>query len=175
MTAPAEPGPRRFVRFAAVGASGVLVNLGALHLLVGLDVGARAGALLGINAARISDVLGPYGVASAAAIEVSILWNYALNNAYTFRDRVAGADAGAGVRFLRYHAVSAVGGLVQYGTARTLLAAVLAAVPDAEARVWLYPAQFVGIILATGWNFAANHFYTWAQSDVAHRPAGGSA
>ena len=56
----------RFLRFAAVGASGVVVNLGALALL---------------TTAGLTPTL-----ASALAIQVSILTNFFLNDFWTFRD-----------------------------------------------------------------------------------------
>ena len=58
---------RTFIRFALVGASGTLVNLGVF-----------TGVLhTGLN---------KY-VASALAIEISIIWNFFLNNYWTFKDR----------------------------------------------------------------------------------------
>ena len=60
----------RVARFALVGLSGVIVNLAALHLFAGV---------LGIHEV----------VASALAIETSIVTNFLLNDAFTFRDRRA--------------------------------------------------------------------------------------
>ena len=58
----------RFLRFGLVGASGVVVNMAALIFLT---------EKLKIN----------YAVSSLAAIELSILSNFALNNAWTWADR----------------------------------------------------------------------------------------
>lgn len=61
--------PKAFVRFATVGASGVLVNLGVLWVVL-------HGPL---------DALFP--VASAIATEAAILWNYAGNELWTYHLR----------------------------------------------------------------------------------------
>src|SRR6266545_3266518 len=87
----------RAARFAAVGLSGAVVNLTILHLLAGV---------LGLG-----EIL-----SSALAIEASIVWNFVLHDAITFRDRRGSAQVGATGRLLRYHVVSAVGALVQLGT-----------------------------------------------------------
>jgi putative flippase GtrA len=61
-------------RFALVGLSGVGANLAALHLLAGV---------VGL----------PDALSSALAIEASLVWNFLLHDAFTFRDR-RGATAG---------------------------------------------------------------------------------
>ena len=107
MRAAGEDRWRRLWRFGAVGASGSLVNLGALHLFA---------AVLGL----------PELAASAAAVELSVLWNFALNDAFTFRDRRSGRWP---ARLLRYHVVSAVGVAIQLAVfgAGLLVALALAA------------------------------------------------
>jgi len=144
--APAALGMReRFTRFAAVGLSGVGVNLGVLWLLAGV--------------LRLREVL-----ASAAAIEVSILWNFALNSRFTYRDRNAGAVAGLAARALRYNLVSLIGLVLQLGTF-VLLRAILLRHLEREALGDLrYPAQCAGIALATAWSFAGNLHFTWRQA-----------
>lgn len=135
----------RLLRFLAVGASGVGVNLGVLALLAG--------------ALRVREVL-----ASAVAIEVSILWNFALNNAFTYRDRNAAAAAGLAQRALRFNAVSLVGLALQLGTFVLLRAVLLHALGRASLGGLRYPAQLAGIALATAWNFAGNLRFTWRQA-----------
>lgn len=58
---------RTFLKFAAVGASGIVVNLGCFSILLKLD-------------------LNKY-IASPIAIELSILWNFLFNNCWTFGSR----------------------------------------------------------------------------------------
>ena len=107
-----------FIKFGAVGGSGVIVNLGALALLRSLGLGDN--------------------LASAIAIEISILSNFVLNERWTFRDRVTDVKVGitTGVmesesdpmrdepatslstslrqRAIRFQLVSLVGALVQW-------------------------------------------------------------
>jgi dolichol-phosphate mannosyltransferase len=134
----------RFARFAAVGASGVAVNLSALALLAGA---------LGLH-----EVL-----ASALAIEVSILWNFVLNDAFTFRDRNAGAAAGPLGRLLRYNAVSLLGLALQLGAFVALRAAAVHGLGREGLGNLRYPAQAAGIVIALAWNFAGNMRFTWRQ------------
>ena len=135
----------RFARFLAVGASGVVVNLGVLALLAG--------------ALQVREVL-----ASAIAIEVSILWNFGLNNAFTYRDRNARASAGLIERAIRFNAVSLVGLGVQLGTFVLLRVLLLHGLERESLGVLRYPAQCAGIALATFWNFAGNLRFTWRQA-----------
>lgn len=155
----------RFLKFCAVGASGVVVNLGVLALLTG--VGMRS------------------SLASAWAIEVSILSNFAVNELWTFRDQRAGSTLLG--RAARFQLVSLVGALVQWvvflagnvalywwleGSAAVdvyfggpgsfferMVQRPILDPPDVGAGVYL--AQLAGIGVATGWNFLANFYWTW--------------
>ena len=160
---------RRFVKFGVVGASGVAVNLGSLWLLA--------------DGLEMHDNL-----ASALAIELSVLSNFALNDLWTFSDR---REEGRGLlaRLGRFHAVTGVGAVMQWlvfvvvnyawfsvvasGAEQQLFAA---AHPGALDR-WLvgpvldppdvgafkYVAQLIGIGVAMGWNFLANLHWTWKR------------
>jgi putative flippase GtrA len=135
----------RFARFAMVGASGVVVNLSALWLLAGV---------LGIREE----------VASAIAVEVSIVSNFLLNNTFTYRDRNARAQAGLAERLVRYNLVSLVGLAIQLGTfvlARTL---VVHGLHRESLGALRYAAQCAGIVMATAWSFAGNFHFTWRQT-----------
>ncbi|HMQ32523.1 MAG TPA: glycosyltransferase [Chloroflexaceae bacterium] len=92
----------RMARFAAVGASGVVVNTALLLALT------RAGGLAEWQA-------------SPLATEAAILSNFLLNDAWTFRDARAGSGLG---RLLRYNGV-ALGGMAVTVAALTLLTRVL--------------------------------------------------
>ncbi|MEZ4470682.1 MAG: GtrA family protein [bacterium] len=155
----------RFVKFAAVGASGVVVNLGALALFRAFDLKST--------------------VASALAIQVSILSNFIINDRWTFR----GHDGGRSTlhRALRFQAVSLVGAVMQWvvfilgniaalrllagadglaawwsGAAPGALGAVTWPITHPpEVGGWIYLSQLVGIGIATGWNFLANFWWTW--------------
>jgi dolichol-phosphate mannosyltransferase len=166
----------RFLRFALVGFSGVFVNLGALFVLADvLHLDERLPVSLGLErpvlgvAADTAEswwrALGSYhALSSALAIEISIVWNFLLNNAWTFRDRNAGARAGFARRMLSYNAVSLVGLALQLVVFVGVSRALVQALTLAEPGLWKYPAQLAGIALAMGWNFFSNFHFTWAQS-----------
>ncbi|HET7827061.1 MAG TPA: GtrA family protein [Anaeromyxobacter sp.] len=129
-------------RFAMVGLSGVVANLAALHLFAGV---------LGLTDA----------LSSALAIEASIVWNFLLHDAFTFRDR-RGAEGGRLGRLLRYHAVSAVGALVQFATFLGAGVALAHALGRAELGSLRYAAQCAGIGAAFAWSFAGSARFAWA-------------
>lgn len=142
----------RVARFAAVGASGVVVNLGVLWALA---------SWLGVR-----EVL-----ASAVAVEVSILWNFSLNNAFTYRDRNAAAAAGVAERLLRYNLVSLVGLGVQLGTFVLVRGLVVRGLHREALGVLRYPVQCLGIGLAMAFGFAGNLHFTWRQGRAAEEAA----
>jgi len=123
----------RFLKFGLVGGSGVLVNEGLLWLLWGIW-----GMVL--------------FAASILAIEVSIIWNFSLNEVWTFHDR---GDGGAKAVFRRmglFNLISIVGlGL------NVIILLFLYNV------FGVYPltANAVGIAVAFLWNFSANNLWTW--------------
>ena len=125
---------KEFLRFAVVGGSGVLVNMGCLFILT------RYAGM------RIE-------FASPVAIEISILTNFFLNNAWTFRKR--DTQIGFGGRILRYHLVTAMAGVVNYLT--LLLLANVFGMHDLIANL-------IGIILGTFINFFLNSLWTWRIS-----------
>ncbi|HET8538707.1 MAG TPA: GtrA family protein [Anaeromyxobacter sp.] len=139
----APRGGARALRFAAVGASGAGVNLAALHLLAGV---------LGL----------PEVVSSALAIEASILSNFVLHDAITFRDRRAGARAGPAGRLARYHAVSAVSALLQFATFVLAGVALAHAAGRSELGPLRYAAQGVGVAVGFAWNLAGSARFAWA-------------
>ncbi len=140
----------RAARFAAVGLSGSAVNLGVLHLLAGV---------LGL----------PEIAASALAIEASIVWNFVLHDAITFRDRRGTARVGAGGRLLRYHGVSAVGALVQLGTFVLAAVALSRASGRTDLGAFRYAAQAAGIGAAFVWSFGGSMRFAWATGDAPAR------
>lgn len=131
----------RLVRFALVGASGVLVNNGLLLLLV--------------------EVCGLHRLAAALlATEMAILGNFALNDGWTFRDRRAGSRSPGDLarRAGRYNLVAA-GGL--------LLSLVVIAALTGWCGFHYLAANLIAIALATLWNYAVNARFTWAPSATA--------
>ncbi|RLG86218.1 MAG: glycosyltransferase family 2 protein [Thermoprotei archaeon] len=86
------------IKFAIVGASGTVVNLGVLYLLEFI--------------AGIVHV-----ISSAVAIEVSVINNFILNDIWTFRRFRKGIWV---LRLLKFHLSSALGLLTQYGVSQAL-------------------------------------------------------
>ncbi len=151
----------RLWRFAAVGFSGVFINLGMLWLFADvLHVDERV-------AAALKQPLAVFGVkstlSSALAIEVSIIWNFLLNNAWTFSDRNAQASAGFLARMARYNVVSLVGLVIQLAAFVALCAMFVRMFELDDVGIWKYPAQLVGIGVAMAWNLVSNFYFTWAQ------------
>jgi putative flippase GtrA len=140
------------LRFAAVGLSGVAVNLAALHLLAGV---------LGV----------PEVGASALAIEASIVWNFLLHDAFTFGDRRHLARAGPLGRLGRYHAVSAVSALLQLGTFVLAGVALSRATGRHELGALRYVAQGAGVAVGFAWNFAGSAAFAWAPGRARPRAA----
>jgi dolichol-phosphate mannosyltransferase len=129
---------RTFIRFALVGASGTLVNLGAFT--AALHVG-----------------LNKY-VASAVAIEISIIWNFFLNNYWTFKERRTRDRTR--IKGLKYNLVS----LATLGVSFATFSAMSLWVPRAPLQF----DQFVGIIPAVLVNYFLNSYWTFrSHADVA--------
>lgn len=126
---------RRVLSYAAVGASGAVVNLGALYPLV---------RLLGL----------PPAVALPAATSLAIVNNFLLNDRFTFpetrRRNLGGAAALA--RFTRFLGVVLVGAVWNLSVASALMR---------FAQAPLGVAVFGGILAAAGWNFVLNSRLTW--------------
>ena len=159
---------RRFLQFATVGASGVVVNLLCLRLLEGLGMQVNG--------------------ASALAIEISLLSNFFINHAWTFRDR---RDEAGGLlrQAWRFHLVCLVGAAVQFTcfVAMNVVWLHLVFEPAAAASYhagaqsfverwlwhplleppdvgrWIYLSQLIGIAAGTAWNYLLNFYWTWGQ------------
>ncbi|HEX9206748.1 MAG TPA: glycosyltransferase family 2 protein [Steroidobacteraceae bacterium] len=125
---------RTFLKFAAVGATGVVVNLGVFTWLL------HAG-------------LNKY-LASPVAIEVSIVSNFLLNNYWTFRERKT-RDRNR-IKGLKFNAVSLVALGISYGTF-VLLSALF---PHTAPQVH----QLIGILPATAVNYFLNSYWTFRQA-----------
>jgi len=123
----------RFVKFLAVGLSGVVVNMGALWLLT------RFGGL-------------PYYVSSLFAIELSIISNFALNDYFTFADRRNGNGNSFLSRLLRFNVTCAVGAAIQYG---------LLLLFTSVFGVHYLISNIIGIAAGTLWNYLVNVSWTW--------------
>ena len=122
----------RLMKFVLVGGSGTLVNLGLLALL-------REGA--GIH----------YLISGALAFEVSVIWNFLLNDRFTFSDRRRN-NTGLLGRLSRFN-VTSLGGFAIYLGILGFLTEILGLHYLASAAI--------GILSAFGWNFIVNSRWTW--------------
>jgi dolichol-phosphate mannosyltransferase len=148
----------RFLKFGAVGASGVVVNLGVLALLT--------------NLWGMGSSIALKDLAYAISVEVSILTNFLLNDAWTFQDRKA-ASGPFWRRGLRFHLVSLVGFAVNLVTfagfnhAFPAFSDALIALPGLRGLLPLFRGHnlfaLVGIALATLWNYLGNLHWTWNE------------
>src|ERR1700733_1725117 len=125
---------RTFIKFCIVGASGVAVNLSAFSALLAW----------GAN---------PY-IASPVAVELSVLSNFLLNNAWTFRYRRK--DEHIGIRGLKFNIVSLVSLVVTFGTF-VILSKLLPQLP-------LKGDQLVAIVPATAINYFLNSYWTFKRN-----------
>ena len=82
----------RAVKFAVVGSSGVLVNMGVLYLLT-----------------AVFHIF--YAISSVFAIEAAIITNFLLNNAWTWKDR---RQNSFGQRFRKFQSISLAALLINW-------------------------------------------------------------
>jgi len=125
---------KRILKFVLVGGSGTLVNLGLLAIMTS-------------DEAPLLEKL----IAGAIAFEISVIWNFILNDRITFRDRRQGGGGFLG-RLLRFNTTS-LGGLVIY-------LGFLALLTEAFSLHYIVAAA-IGIVAAFGWNFLINSIWTW--------------
>lgn len=123
---------RRFGQFATVGASGALLNLLSLHVLLGVGV--------------------HYLLAGAVGIEVGLLSNFGLNAVWTFRDRGPESPSALLRSLGRDHVVRSVG-----MTSNLVVLWLLTGFVGIRPLV----SQAVGIGVATAWNYTGNQWWTW--------------
>lgn len=123
--------PVRFISFAMIGGSGVLVHMSVLSLLF---------KLFGVT----------FMAAQAAATFTAITTNFLLNNALTYRDqRLTGKRLLSG--WLSFNLVCAVGAVANVGVANWMFA---------SNSLWL-AAGLAGIAVGVVWNYAMSSMFTW--------------
>jgi dolichol-phosphate mannosyltransferase len=125
---------RTFIRFALVGASGTIVNLGAFS-------------------AALHAGLNKY-IASPMAVEVSIIWNFFLNNYWTFRERRTRDRVR--IKGLKYNLVSIASLGVSFATFTAMTLFVPRASPMLDQFVGIVPAVLVNYFLNSYWTFRSH-------------------
>ena len=132
----------RFIRFCAVGGSGVFVNLAFVWLGEGLS-----GDLSEVARSVFPSMLG---------IVVSVFTNFLLNSAWTWGDRARSPGAMGWLgRIARYYMASGAAIAIQFLTAQAL---------SLGLGLNLYLGQSAGILLGTAINFLANNRWTFGGS-----------
>lgn len=134
-----SPHTARFVRFALVGGSGVLVDMAALYLLSDPNA-------LGLGLTR----------SKLAAAELAILNNFLWNDAWTFRDLV-GRQRGLGHKLQRFFKFNVICGL------GLLLNLVLLNVMFNLLGMNRYVANLIAIGAVTAWNYGFNLKRNWGH------------
>jgi dolichol-phosphate mannosyltransferase len=122
-----------FLKFIAVGLSGVLVNEGVYWLLT------RFGGLAAYDYWAV--VIG---------IEVSIITNFTLNDTFTFASRRG--DRSFSGRLLRFNLICLAGAGIQWG---------LFMLFTRVFGVYDLLSNFIGIVVAFLWNYFINRNWTW--------------
>jgi dolichol-phosphate mannosyltransferase len=123
----------RFVRYGLVGASGAMVQLAVTGLL---------------NSVAASQAI-------AAGIGSAIVWNFVLNDLWTFADARKGGMRLFIRRFLQFFLVCGAGAIINHAVALDVLTVF-------DNRL---VASLIGICFATFWNYNLNRKYTWASNE----------
>src|SRR5687768_14829467 len=122
---------KTFIKFAIVGLSGVVVNLGVFTLLLQADVNKY--------------------LASPISIEASIITNFLLNNYWTFRWRKSPDHVR--IKGLKFNAVSLISLGVSYSTFVVLSVLFPATSPAIHQLAGIAPAMFINYFLNSYWTF----------------------
>ena len=127
----------RFLKFVAVGLSGVVVNQGVLALVTLLTNWNKH-------------------VAEIPGIEVSIITNFILNDRFTFADRRTGQKKSYINRLVKFNLICVIGALINIGIYSLILG-----ISGYDSLGWRLLANFIGIIIAFLWNYLVNTIWTW--------------
>ena len=138
-----------FIRFALVGASGTVVNLGVFTV-------------------ALHGSLNKY-VASAVAIELSIIWNFFLNNYWTFGERKTRDRTR--IKGLKYNLISLATLGVSFATFSLMSVLVPHAPPQVDQFVGIIPAVLVNYFLNSYWTFRSHPPSAVAENNTEAAPA----
>ena len=125
----------RFLKFLTVGGSGVFVNMFTLYLLT--------------EFANLH-----YFIAGLLAIEISILFNFTLNNLWTWGDR---RSASVTTRLLKYHIAAGTTAFLGNWCILILLTELWG--------VHYLISNFIGIVIGALLNFYVNDLWTFRENN----------
>ncbi len=134
----------RFLRFALVGASGVLVDMPIFWALVQL--------------ARLYDL-----AAILPAYAAATVWNFMLNDRWTFHDRRGETGTSALTRLAKYALVSLPPLAYRLATYWPLTRV------SGQTKLMAYA---IAIVVGMAWNFGANFLWTWRKRSREPRSEG---
>lgn len=126
---------KRFLKFILVGGSGVFVNMLTLYLLT--------------EYGKIH-----YSISSLIAIELSILFNFTINNSWTWGDR---NSTSLTQRLLSYHVAAGITAFFGNWCVLLLLTELFG--------MHYMPANLIGIAVGSLFNFFANDLWTFRNVD----------
>lgn len=135
----------RFIKFALVGGSGVIVNYGLYWILT------RFAGFTPLDDTTTGSIISG-NMAMVISIETSIITNFLLNNYFTFADRNTTGIKTLLSRLFSFNLICIIGGLIQIGVANLL--AITFGIYDLIAIP-------IAIIVATMWNYLLNNWWTW--------------
>ncbi len=135
-----EPLWKRYVKFCVVGGTGIVVDMGVLHLLA-------SSAMLGWN----------LSLSKTIAAETAIFNNFLWNDLWTFRGMATGRHSPSQrlIRFLKFNLICLSG---------IALSLLLLNIQVHGLRWNLYLANFIAIVLVSLWNFLLNLKFGWSCS-----------
>lgn len=136
---------KRVFKFGIVGISGIVVNLGILYILVEFFP-------MDIRFMGMDDLF--VKLASAVAIEISILNNFIWNDIWTFSSAPSRKVTSWWHRVIAFNVVSAGGAVINI---------VIFNVLNGWFAVYYLAAQFIGILVGFVWNFLVNRRFTWGR------------
>ncbi len=129
--------PLMFLKYCLVGIAGVAVNVVA-YLFISRVLAEEWHAFLGFSTALLG------------GIETAIVFNFLLNNAWTFSHaRLRGARAASG--FLTYNAACLFGALASYSVSSSLF----------ERGVHEMLSVMLGALVGVIWNYTMSRLFTW--------------
>jgi dolichol-phosphate mannosyltransferase len=126
--------PIKLISFAAVGSMGVVVHVLVLSLLMGLSMGG-------------------FLVSQTAAVSLSMVFNFFVNNALTYSDKKLHGKALVW-GLLKFMLVCSVGGAANVGVASWIYD---------DMGYWLF-SGLAGILVGLIWNYAATSILVWSSS-----------
>jgi dolichol-phosphate mannosyltransferase len=124
--------PLRFVKFSMVGSMGAVIHFSVLYFLFKVN--------------QMS-----YGVSILFAIESAVIFSFALNNRWTFKDNILTGIQKIIFGFVKYNMACFVGGVLSYFISMNLM----------QNNYHWVGASIIGAITAVLWNYNLNRIFTW--------------